>query len=141
MAAALGVEQHIQLHEADVWEFTWDEAWGQLDMLWVDFSPGELNSCWTLRLRCVVYYWVVCLKRFPLMILLSGDRLDEFLATWWPRLSPGGFVLVHSTVTNQHSRGWLDRLRSQQQPDGGAVNEVNSPKLLTCLSCHCRFSH
>jgi len=92
VAAALGVEQHIQLHEADVWEFTWDESWGQLDMLWVDFSPG--------------------------------DRLDEFLATWWPRLSPGGFVLIHSTVTNQHSRGWLDRLRSQQQPDGGAVNEV-----------------
>ena len=84
----------------------------------------------------------VCLQWFPLTTLLSGDRLDEFLATWWPRLSPGGFVLIHSTVTNQHSRGWLDRLRSQQQPDGGAVNEVNSPKLLARLICHCcRFSH
>ncbi len=27
-----------------------------------------------------------------------GDRLDEFLETYWPSVAPGGLVVVHSTV-------------------------------------------
>jgi hypothetical protein len=40
-----------------------------------------------------------------------GDRLDEFLETYWPSVAPGGLVVVHSTVTNKATRAWLERVR------------------------------
>ena len=38
-----------------------------------------------------------------------GDRLDAFLRLYWPSVAPGGFVVVHSTVTNRATRAWLER--------------------------------
>jgi hypothetical protein len=40
-----------------------------------------------------------------------GDRLDKFLRLYWPVVKPGGFVVVHSTVTNRATRAWLERVR------------------------------
>ena len=41
-----------------------------------------------------------------------GGRLDEFLRAWWPRLRPGGWLIVHSTLTNAVTRHWLEKTRA-----------------------------
>ena len=106
VAAELGLGDHLALHEADAWEFPqyWAEhELGGLDMLWVDFSPG--------------------------------DRLDEFLGSWWPLLTDGGHVAIHSTVTNAHSRGWLDKLRAKLTTSNGssAANELEPGAVSSCM--------
>ena len=58
-----------------------------------------------------------------------GDRLDAFLRLYWPSVKPGGFVVVHSTVTNRATRAWLERVRRgefawlEPSADGGEGNE------------------
>ena len=42
-----------------------------------------------------------------------GGRLDEFLNAWWPRLAPGGWLVVHSTLTNAVTRHWLEKMRAR----------------------------
>mmetsp|Transcript_45331 Transcript_45331/g.112687 ORF Transcript_45331/g.112687 Transcript_45331/m.112687 type:complete len:159 (+) Transcript_45331:984-1460(+) len=61
----------------------------QLDMLWLDFGVGV------------------------------GGRLDRFLDAWWPRIRPGGFLLVHSTLGNAMTRKWLESIRSRRSMSKG----------------------
>jgi predicted O-methyltransferase YrrM len=41
-----------------------------------------------------------------------GSRMKDFCAAMWGSLRPGGFLLCHSTLTNQRTRDWLDAARS-----------------------------
>lgn len=89
-AVRLGLSSHLRLHAIDAFELAeqWphlDEGAGmqQLDMLWLDFGAGV------------------------------AGRLDEFLRRWWPRLRPGGLLLLHSTLTNAVTREWLETLRKR----------------------------
>jgi len=43
-----------------------------------------------------------------------GSRMAEFVPGAWKSLRPGGFLLCHSTVTNQGTRDWLEALRRQE---------------------------
>lgn len=74
----------------------------QLDVLWLDFGLG------------------------------TGARIESFLEAWWPRLRPGGYLILHSTLTNAVTRAWLEmqreRLRTPVQPDGGATCSKHVPK-------------
>ena len=45
-----------------------------------------------------------------------GDRVSDFVRGLWPAISPGGFVLCHSSVTNRGTRVWLDAVR-QNEPE------------------------
>eukprot|EP01052_Picozoa_sp_SAG31_P020231 SAG31_NODE_1512_length_8055_cov_3.286199_5_plen_132_part_00 len=56
-----------------------------LDVLWLDFGVG-----------------------------VTG-RLSEFLCAWWPRLRAGGYLLVHSTLTNAVTRHWLEAMRRKRE--------------------------
>jgi len=91
IAAHLGTGCYFKLHEVDAFEFAgqWQKLNGgkqvQLDLLWLDFGAG-----------------------------VSG-RLDEFLEAWWPRLRPGGFLLIHSTLTNTLTRHWLEGMRTRSK--------------------------
>lgn len=49
----------------------------------------------------------------------AGERLDEFFGNWWARVPVGGLLLVHSTLTNQLTRRWLDRKLARQGPPLG----------------------
>lgn len=43
----------------------------------------------------------------------AANRIETFLDAWWRRVNPnGGLILVHSTVTNELSRTWLEKMRS-----------------------------
>ena len=102
-ADALGLREHLQLHEGDAYAMAEDlvtggggiggEAAGagedlMIDMMWLDFGLG------------------------------SGPRIDAFLDAWWPRLRPGGFLMMHSTLTNAVTRAWLEEQRAQLRPMG-----------------------
>jgi predicted O-methyltransferase YrrM len=42
----------------------------------------------------------------------AAHRIEGFMEAWWPRVrAEGGMVIVHSTLTNQLSRGWLEKMR------------------------------
>lgn len=43
-----------------------------------------------------------------------GSRMKDFCATTWDSLRPGGFLLCHSTLTNQRTRDWLEAARSHR---------------------------
>jgi hypothetical protein len=60
-----------------------DDGEEWVDILWLDFGVGV------------------------------GGRLATFLEAWWPRIRPGGLLLVHSTLTNAVTRAWLDSVRSR----------------------------
>jgi len=112
-ATALGLTRHLHMHKVDVFQLAkeWDDiiassSDGQcssattekamFDLLWLDFGIG------------------------------LGNKWDTFLDVWWPRVRPGGLVLIHSTLTNAATRRWLDsvRLRTGHEADVGCGDEV-----------------
>jgi len=48
----------------------------------------------------------------------AANRIEGFFEAWWPRVAVGGFVLVHSTLTNSLSRQWLERMRTLAKNNG-----------------------
>ena len=73
VATELGIHRHLRIHVADAYDLadTWPDSRGDLGMIWLDFGAG------------------------------TSSRLRAFLSAWWPRIKPGGLLLVHSTLTNQ----------------------------------------
>ena len=44
-----------------------------------------------------------------------GSRMKEFMSSGaWASLKPGGFLLCHSTLTNQRTRDWLEAARAHE---------------------------
>ena len=125
VAARLGTDVHLRLHKADAYDLAarWERMRGAraegcprderaaeqpldqdeglrpeqpagaadedqgppgLDVLWLDFGSGVV-----------------------------AGRLDEFLSAWWPRLRPGGLLLLHSALTNSVTRHWLEAARAR----------------------------
>jgi predicted O-methyltransferase YrrM len=46
-----------------------------------------------------------------------GSRMKDFVMAAWPSLRPGGYLLCHSTLTNQRTREWLESVRGRQGED------------------------
>jgi hypothetical protein len=42
-----------------------------------------------------------------------GARMREFVSSNWFSIRPGGFLLCHSTLTNQNTRDWLEGIRAR----------------------------
>lgn len=136
-AAALGLSAHLRLHEADAYALAdeWpdvavaaaaegaggdDDAGGEddagaLDLIWLDFGIGV------------------------------GGRLDAFLSAWWPRLRPGGWLVVHSTLTNAMTRHWLEKMRARvgSAATGGEADAALSGDFreLSFLEPHKRYQN
>jgi len=55
----------------------------------------------------------------------AGQRLDEFFRKWWPKLKGGGYILVHSTVTNVFTREWLEYMRSNDNRNFGLFETIS----------------
>jgi len=43
-----------------------------------------------------------------------GSRMREFISSAWDCIGPGGFLLCHSTLTNENTRRWLEAIRKRQ---------------------------
>lgn len=123
VAARLGTDVHLRLHKADAYDLSsrWEQMMSArdhgprpeqssaaaadedpgppgLDVLWLDFGSGVM-----------------------------AGRLDEFLSAWWPRLRPGGLLLLHSALTNSVTRHWLEAARARARGGAGTTAAQATP--------------
>jgi len=56
-----------------------------------------------------------------------GQGLDVFLGEVWPRVAPGGYVLLHSTITNSVVRQWLENVQNAKWGPPGSVLSFMEP--------------
>jgi hypothetical protein len=55
----------------------------------------------------------------------AGDRLDDFFAKYWPKLSSqGGLMVVHSTLTNRMTRVWTESMRMRANAETRDVSDI-----------------
>lgn len=103
-ARALGIDQLLRVHEADAWQLagSWAEATAAAGAEGAAAEGDLLDLLW--------------------LDFGAGTRLSSFLGAWWPRVAPGGFVVVHSTLTNALTRSWLESVRAP--PGGGGGDEA-----------------
>ena len=94
-ATKLGIEKHLLMHDTDAWL-------GAPEACRPPRAEGDAETPRFGDGGPVDMLWV----DFGV-----GDRLDKFLRLYWPVVKPGGFVVVHSTVTNRATRAWLERVR------------------------------
>jgi len=99
------------------------EALGCRELLEVhikDAFDSELPS--TLALPEVKYFDLLWID------LGAANRIEGFFDAWWHRVNPqGGFVIVHSTLTNSLSRQWLDKMRRLAENGGRNSEDGSSP--------------
>ena len=97
-AERLGVEKHLEMYDGDAWAGAPPACRPKLSTGTKKKKDGAPSAV----AGPVDMLWV----DFGV-----GDRLDAFLRLYWPSVAPGGFVVVHSTVTNRATRAWLERVR------------------------------
>ena len=68
-----------------------------------------------------------------------GTRLNEFLSLYWECVSPGGFVVVHSTLTNAATRRWTEAVRRGEF--GWKMREGDAAHHVSLLEPHKRFQN
>jgi len=55
--------------------------------------------------------------------------IDAFFGEVWPRVAPGGYVLLHSTLTNSAAREWLGSVHDASWgPPGGVLSLLEPHK-------------
>ena len=69
-----------------------------------------------------------------------GSRMKDFLASNWDCIKPGGYMLCHSTVTNENTRRWLEGIRSRL-PKATTGIEPDQYVELSLLEHHKRFQN
>ena len=91
VAESLGMADRLRVHEADAFDPDLPST----------LAPGtEFDLLW--------------------IDLGAAHRIEGFFEAWWPRVRPeGGMVIVHSTLTNALSRGWLERMRDIARAEPG----------------------
>lgn len=99
-ARELGIDAHLRFVQADAW--TLADEWPQ--------GPAELLDLLWFDFG-------------------AGGRLPQLLAAWWPRLAPGGLLIIHSTLTNALTRAWLETVR-RPEPGAEPLGEVAHLSLL-----------
>ena len=100
-ADELGIAHHLKLHVCDAYELatTFGEDGGEDD-------DGLLDLLWLDFER-------------------ASRTARRLPGAWWPRVRPGGLLLLHSTCTNALTRAWLENMRARQrgeEPQGPAVD-------------------
>lgn len=69
-----------------------------------------------------------------------GARMREFISSAWDCISPGGFLLCHSTLTNENTRTWLEAIRNRESKEITGI-EPGEYTELSLLECHKRFQN
>lgn len=109
VANRLGIERRLRLHVDEARAFLLESEGLTFDFVWLDglldFAPPVGGSG-------------------PKAIAAG---IDAFLGELWPRVAPGGFVLVHSTLTNTAVRGWLEGVGDAAWGPPGAVFSLLEP--------------
>ena len=69
-----------------------------------------------------------------------GERMSEFISSAWDCISPGGFLLCHSTLTNENTRAWLEAIRRREPKEITGI-EPGEYTELSLLESHKRFQN
>ena len=69
-----------------------------------------------------------------------GARMSEFISSAWDCISPGGFLLCHSTLTNENTRMWLETIRNRERKEITGI-EPGEYTELSLLESHKRFQN
>ncbi len=69
-----------------------------------------------------------------------GARMREFISSAWDCISPGGFLLCHSTLTNENTRAWLEAIRRREPKEITGI-EPGEYTELSLLESHKRFQN
>jgi hypothetical protein len=76
--------------------------------LWCRLEVREKFHLWSqLVLRCAV------ILRWKFFLFFDQQRMRDFVSSAWNSLRPGGFLLCHSTLTNENTRAWLEAIRAR----------------------------
>lgn len=112
-AADLGLSDRLRLHQADAFDPDLPST----------LAPGtEFDLLW--------------------IDLGAAHRMEGFFEAWWPRVRPeGGMVMVHSTLTNSLSRGWVERMRERCAGDGQGLPPYGRFETLSLLEPHKMFQN
>ena len=75
----------------------------------------------------------------------AANRIETFLKNFWFRVKPGGYVAVHSTLTNSLSREWLEKMRALARNGGknadGTTSEYGVFETMSFLEPHKLFQN
>ena len=75
----------------------------------------------------------------------AANRIETFLKNFWFRVKPGGYVAVHSTLTNSLSREWLEKMRMLARNGGkktdGTTSEYGVFEIMSFLEPHKLFQN
>jgi len=75
----------------------------------------------------------------------AANRIETFLKNFWFRVKPGGYVAVHSTLTNSLSREWLEKMRALARNGGkkadGTTSEYGVFEIMSFLEPHKLFQN
>jgi len=69
-----------------------------------------------------------------------GARMNEFISSAWDCISPGGFFICHSTLTNENTRTWLEAIRNKKPKEITGI-EPGEYTELSLLESHKRFQN
>ncbi|CAE7906578.1 NFI1 [Symbiodinium necroappetens] len=105
VAQRLGLQRRLRLHLDDARAFLEESNHLLFDFIWLDglldFVPPVNGSV--------------------------KDGIESFLALLWPQVLPGGYVLLHSTLTNSAVREWIDAVAKTSQGTPGALLSLLEP--------------
>ena len=75
----------------------------------------------------------------------AANRIETFLQNFWFRVKPGGYVAVHSTLTNSLSREWLEKMRALARNGGknedGTMGEYGVFEIMSFMEPHKLFQN
>jgi hypothetical protein len=77
--------------------------------LWCRLEVREEFHLWS---QLVVLRFVV-ISRWKFFLFFDQHRMRDFVSSAWKSLRPGGFLLCHSTLTNENTRAWLEAIRAR----------------------------
>lgn len=69
-----------------------------------------------------------------------GEAVGAFVEKVWPAIVPGGYLICHSTLTNQHTRVWLDAVR-RREPRSVTGIDPDHVQHVSFLEPHKRFQN
>ncbi|KAG7350636.1 methyltransferase domain containing protein [Nitzschia inconspicua] len=69
-----------------------------------------------------------------------GSRMSDFMTSAWSCIRPGGFLLCHSTLTNENTRKWLESVRRRQPKEVTGIEPTEYVEL-SLLEPHKRYQN
>mmetsp|Transcript_37295 Transcript_37295/g.73931 ORF Transcript_37295/g.73931 Transcript_37295/m.73931 type:complete len:372 (+) Transcript_37295:266-1381(+) len=131
VASKLGLSQRLRFHYDDARAFLEESAkeLPAFDFVWLD---GLLDFAGAFVGRAegnptVLRQGQLLSDRIASMDTL-GQGIDKLLDHLWPRIAPGGMLLLHSTLTNNTVRRWLKGADGKGPPSGAVLSLLEPMK-------------